>query len=106
MRKLVTVAAVLGILMAGSVALAGKVGSDCKYKGKKLWGKVQIVKSFPDLKVQVVSSFPDLKVQKVSSFPDKCGKWKIVSSFPDLKVQIVTSFPDIKIKYVSSFPGV
>lgn len=84
----------------------GKIGKSCRYKGKKLWGKVKVVKSFPDFKVKIVSSFPDLKVKKVTSFPDKCGKWKFVKSFPDFKVKFVTSFPDFKIKYVSSFPGV
>jgi hypothetical protein len=86
--------------------LAGKVGSSCTFEGKKLWGKVQVVRSFPDFKVKVVTSFPDLKVKKVTSFPDKCGKWKFVSSFPDFKVKFVTSFPDFSIKYVTSFPGV
>ena len=71
----------------------------------KIYGKIQIVKSFPDYKVQVVDSFPDLRVQIVNSFPDKSGKWQIVNSFPDFKIQIVDSFPDFKIKYVSSFPG-
>ena len=60
----------------------------------KLYGKVQIVKSFPDIKVQLVESFPD-----------KCGKVQLVKSFPDVKVQIVKSFPDIKVKVVKSFPG-
>jgi hypothetical protein len=106
MRKLVSILVILSFCLVPVVALAGKVGSDCKFKGKKLYGKVQIVSSFPDIKVQVVSSFPDLKVQKVSSFPDKCGKWQIVNSFPDFKIQIVNSFPDIKIQYVTSFPGV
>ena len=78
----------------------------CTYKGKKLYGKIQIVTSFPDIKVQEVTSFPDVKVEKVNSFPDKCGKWQIVTSFPDTKVQIVKSFPDVKVQYVNSFPGV
>lgn len=84
----------------------GAVGSSCTFKGKKLWGKIQVVTSFPDLKVQRVTSFPDLKVQRVTSFPDSCGKWQFVTSFPDLKIQYVTSFPDVKIQYVTSFPGV
>ncbi len=88
------------------LAFAGNVGKDCTFKGKKLWGKVQVVKSFPDLKVQVVKSFPDVKVQKVKSFPDKCGKWQEVTAFPDLKIQFVTAFPDVKIQYVDAFPGV
>lgn len=71
----------------------------------KIYGKIQIVKSFPDYKVQVVDSFPDLKVQVVTSFPDKPGKWQMVNSFPDFKIQLVDSFPDFKIKYVTSFPG-
>jgi hypothetical protein len=78
----------------------------CSFKGKKLYGKIQVVSSFPDVKVQVVSSFPELKVQVVSSFPDKCGQWKMVDSFPDTKVQFVESFPDVKIQYVDSFPGI
>jgi hypothetical protein len=100
------------LLLAGTLALfaisaahAGKVGSNCTYKGKKLYGKIQVVNSFPDIKVQVVNSFPDLKVQVVNSFPDKCGKWQMVNSFPNTKIQFVNSFPDIKIQYVTSFPG-
>lgn len=77
----------------------------CSFKGKPLFDKVQVVKSFPDLKIQVVKSFPDLKVQWVQSFPDACGKWQAVESFPDLKIQYVESFPDLKIQRVESFPG-
>lgn len=78
----------------------------CTFKGKKLYGKIQVVTSFPDVKVQEVTSFPDLKVEKVNSFPDKCGKWQMVTSFPDTKVQYVTSFPDVKVQSVTSFPGI
>lgn len=70
-----------------------------------LYGKIQYVTSFPDVKVQVVTSFPDIKVQLMSSFADGPGEWQIVNSFPDYKVQIVDSFPDYKIEYVTSFPG-
>ncbi len=83
----------------------GPIDGSCSCKGKKLYGKVQLVTSFPDVKVQIVNSFPDLKVQLVESFPDKCGKWQIVNSFPDVKVQLVESFPDVKVQYVNSFPG-
>ena len=94
------------VLMMCGLAHAGKVGKNCQYNGKKLYGKVQLVKAFPDIKVKVVTAFPDLKVQKVSAFADSCGKWEMVSSFPDIKVQIVDSFPDITIEYVTAFPGV
>lgn len=85
---------------------SGTVGSDCTFKGKRLYGKVQVVTNFPDIKVQVVSSFPDLKVQAVKLFPDKCGEWQFVNSFPDFKIQYVNAFPDIKIMMVNTFPGV
>ncbi len=78
---------------------------DCEYKGIKLYGKVQFVESFPDIKIQFVESFPDIKVQFVESFPDKCGKWQSVNSFPDFKIQVVNSFPDLKVQKVTSFPG-
>jgi hypothetical protein len=84
---------------------AAKPIENCRLNGKALFGKVQIVSSFPDFKVQLVTSFPDLKVQKVQSFPDSCGKWEFVKSFPDFKVQYVESFPDFKIQLVDSFPG-
>lgn len=77
----------------------------CTYKGKKLYGKIQLVTSFPDVKVQEVTAFPGVKVEKVKAFPDKCGQWQIVTAFPDTKVQIVTSFPDVNVQYVTAFPG-
>jgi hypothetical protein len=83
----------------------GPIDDNCQCKGKKMYGKVQFVKSFPDIKVQVVTSFPDLKVKMVNAFPDKCGVWQEVTSFPDVKVQIVDAFPDVKIQYVDAFPG-
>jgi hypothetical protein len=85
---------------------AGAVPKSCVFKGKKLYGKVQIVNSFPDFKVQQVTSFPDLKVQQVNAFPDKCGRWQFVTAFPDFKIQYVTAFPDFKVQFVNAFPGV
>ncbi len=84
---------------------ADVVTEDCTFNGYPLYGDVQVVDSFPDLKVQIVDSFPDLKVQVVESFPDDCGEWKFVDSFPDVKIQFVDSFPDVKVQYVDSFPG-
>lgn len=79
--------------------------SDCQWKQFKLYGRVQYVDAFPDIKIQFVNSFPDLRVQFVESFPDQCGKWQVVTAFPDIKVQVVESFPDIKVQVVNSFPG-
>jgi len=91
--------------LGGAPARAEIDRQACAFKGFPLFGDVEIVDSFPDIKVQIVDSFPDLKVQLVDSFPDACGKWRIVDSFADVKVQYVDSFPDLKVQFVTSFPG-
>jgi hypothetical protein len=108
-RLAVTLAAVLVAAVAGVslTAWAGSVSKgSCTFNGKKLFGKIQVVTAFPDVKIQVVTAFPDVKVQNVTAFPDSCGKWQMVTAFPDTKVQFVTAFPDVKIQYVTAFPGV
>lgn len=82
-----------------------KINDTCTYNGVKLYGKVQVVSSFPDITIQQVDSFPDLLIQDVRDFPDQCGKWQIVDSFPDFKVKYVDNSADIKVKTVQSFPG-
>ena len=61
-QVLAAVTAVILAVVAG-VALSAQAGggfskSSCTFNGKKLYGKIQEVSSFPDVKVQVVSSFP------------------------------------------------
>jgi hypothetical protein len=87
-------------------AIQALTSGSCYYKGIQLWGKVEFVTSFPDIKIQYVDNFPDIKVKFVTSFPDKCGLWQPTENFPDFKVQVVTSFPDIKVKVVDNFPGI
>lgn len=79
--------------------------SSCTFYGFKLYGNIQVVDAFPNVKVQIVDAFPDLKVKEVDAFPDECGKWKFVNAFPDTKIQFVDAFPDVKIQYVDAFPG-
>lgn len=90
---------------AGETAPEGFDHEACAWSGFPLYGDIEIVDSFPDVKVQIVESFPDLKVELVDSFPDDCGQWRLVTSFPDVKVQYVESFPDVKVQFVDSFPG-
>jgi uncharacterized protein YlzI (FlbEa/FlbD family) len=78
---------------------------NCTFNGIPLYGKVQIVNSFPDFKVEIVNAFPDLKVQKVNAFPDACGEWQFVDAFPDFTIQLVSNFAEVKIEYVTAFPG-
>ena len=99
-------ASVVLIFLSIALSSSSRASKNCHSDLPRIYGKIQIVESFPDYKVQVVTSFPDLKVQRVTSFPDAPGKWQFVTSFPDFKIQIVESFPDFKIQYVESFPGV
>ena len=59
MKKL----AIIGLLALSTSALG-----DCTWNGIKLYGKVKVVTSFPDIEVKVVNSFPDLKVKKVNKY--------------------------------------
>ncbi len=99
----------IGLAIAGLLAIAlpasSEVGSDCTFEGTRLYGKVEKVSSFGDVKVKFVSSFPDLNVKYVTSFANSCGEWQMVESFPDFTIQEVSSFPDIEVKVVTSFPG-
>lgn len=103
-KKIKTITLCLSLILMFSVKLSA-ADKFCEKNGFKLYGKVQFVDSFPDLKIEYVSSFSDIDVEFVSSFADSCGKWEVVDSFPDIKVQVVTSFPDLKVKKVKSFPG-
>ncbi len=94
------------MVLSSTRVLAEEVSPQCALKGIKLFGKVQVVESFPDFKVQIVTSFPDLRVETVSSFANECGEWIFVDNFPDFKIQYIDSFPDFKIQMVTSFPGV
>lgn len=108
LNQVIRLYTVLCIITVSAVLLWGR-GEElksCTLNDLKLYGRVQVVKSFPDIKVQVVNSFPDLKVESVQSFPEHCGQWEFVESFPDFKILYVDSFPDLKIQFVDSFPGI
>jgi hypothetical protein len=92
---------------AFSLALQGCQSAEAKDKPDKckLFGKIEFVTSFGDVKVEVVDAFPDIKVQKVTAFADDPGEWEIVEHFPDFKVEVVEHFGDYKIQYVEHFPG-
>ena len=79
--------------------------STCSYRGKKLYGKIQIVADHGDVTVQEVAAFPDLKMKPVAAYPDRCGLWQLVDAGADTKVQFVSTFPDVRIQRVSAFAG-
>jgi hypothetical protein len=95
-----------GVAMDSNEAGTGNLDAKtCSFRDKRLFGKVKIVESFPDVRVKVVSSFADLKVKQVESFADECGEWQFVESFPDFTIQYVDSFADVEITMVKEFPG-
>jgi hypothetical protein len=77
----------------------------CSFRGKKLYGKIQIVAEHGDVTVQEVAAFPDLKMKQVRAYADRCGLWQVVKSGADTKVQFVPAFADVRIQRVSAFPG-
>jgi len=92
----------VALFALSSISRAGLRDAD----SSKVYGRIQFVDSFPDVKVRVVTSLPTLKVQLVHAFPKEPGMWQIVKSFPDFRVQLVTSGEDWTIQYVTAFPGV
>lgn len=95
----------LAALAATGAGPASALAAKGKPSPRSVFGKIQFVESFPDVKVEVVDAFADLDVQIVDSFPDRPGRWQIVDAFPDFKVQVVSSFADFKIRFVTAFPG-
>lgn len=72
MKKILAGLAVASLALGCvSTAVAGNVDGQCRFNGKRLYGTVQVVCSFPDIKVQFVDAFPDVKIQFVDAFPGK-----------------------------------
>ena len=92
------------LLAFGLLTLRAEAGKD-KPTPEMVYGKIQYVTSFPDVKVRVVKAFGDLRVKEVKTIANSAGEWEIVESFPDFKVEIVTAFEDFTIEYVDAFPG-
>lgn len=96
----------IGLVILNLLMVFEPIDDDCSCKDIKLYGKVEIVESFGDIKVEVVDEFADLNVEIVDAFPTSCGKWEIVDSFGDFKVEFVEQFGDIKVKFITGgYPG-
>lgn len=85
---------------------ANPISKNCTYKGKKLSGRVEFVKDFPDIRVRIVKANPHLRVQKMTANTSKCGEWEIVKFPPSLRVMIDPQHGEIDIQYVNFSPGV
>lgn len=93
-------------LLLGLALLAGGSARRRAPGPAEVFGRIQLVESFPDVKVKVVGALPDLRVKRVRAHADGPGEWRIVEHFPDYKVQIVDALPDFTIQWVDAFPGV
>lgn len=99
---------ITGLIMitAGNISAQDFDPFTCTYKGMELYGKIQKVDNYGDVKVEVVNYNADLEVDTTESYPSRCGEWKFVKDYPDFKIQFVSYGGDIKIRYVSYSPGV
>ena len=95
MRHPFLVLIVAAVWCSGGAAFADRKE---KPKPETVYGRIQYVTTFPDVKVRVVRSFADLRVQVVTSFANKPGRWQIVDHLPDFRVQIVEHFEDFTIE--------
>jgi len=77
----------------------------CAFKGKNLYGNVQIVDYGQDFNVQIVDYGQDLKVKEVEYGATSCGLWKIVSYGAAFKIKLVDYGADFKIKIVDYGAG-
>jgi len=109
-RRIFIAAMVVGLISIPAIFVTSKANAARASRGKPdpkaVYGRIQYVTAFPDVKVKVVRSFADLRVQVVKAFANSPGEWEIVDSFPDFKVEVVESFEDFTIEYVNAFPGV
>lgn len=77
----------------------------CTCGRRPLFGRVQMVNAFPDLKIKIVEVLPDLRVVRVRGLASRCGEWEIVTTQPALKVQVVDAFEDLRVQFVEVMPG-
>jgi len=63
----------------------------------KIYGKIRIVKRFPDYKIKIVETDADLEVDLVASCCYSPGKWKLVSGHGDYLLKVVKANPDFTV---------
>ena len=63
----------------------------------KIFGRIRLVKRFPDFKVQIVKGPADLEVELVDEALSVPGKWQIVRSNFDYRIMLVKGSPDFTV---------
>ncbi len=92
--------------------MCGHILCDCTFKGKKLFGKVQVLTNgLADFRGQIVTNgLEDLQVQNVPvpGLTTTCGQWQTVTNgLYDFSVQFVTNgLYDFTIQYDNFLPGI
>lgn len=80
------------------------IGSDCTFRGKKLFGTVRAVQAFGMFKVRI-SQTPNLRVETVKHNPFRCGEWRMVQAGEDFTIEFVQAGEDFTIEFVNMSPG-
>lgn len=84
------------------------ITNDCMCKGKKLQGRVKVVKynESHDFNVKLKKyGLGDLKVERVTYPSHRCGEWYFVESGQDFTIMFVETGEDFSINYVNASAG-
>lgn len=93
-------------LIGNTSILSSEIKTNCIYKNKKLYGRIQFVDTFPDIRIRIVTSKPNLRVVKKQSNAIQCGEWQIVNFAPSIRIMIDQKHGEIDVQYVDFSPGV
>ncbi len=69
-------------------------------QAQQVFGRIQVVDHFPDVRVRVVQGIADMEVRVVDAFPNRQGRWQFVDHFPDFRVQFVQHHADFTVRLV------
>lgn len=67
---------------------------------QQVFGRIQVVDHFPDVRVRVVRGIADMEVRVVDALPNRQGRWQFVDHFPDFRVQFVQHHADFTVRLV------
>lgn len=86
--------------------LGNPIGSDCRFNGKQLYGRVRIVEANEDIRVRVVNANEELRVfLNPITWYDRCGEWYYVTANENIKIRFVEANEHFRIRFVGANPG-
>lgn len=67
---------------------------------QEVFGRIQVVDHFPDVRVRAVQGIADMEVRVVDALANRQGRWQFVDHFPDFRVQFVQHHADFTVRLV------